>query len=99
MHGPFMAMSAVKALQLTHAYPKQKTPHVWDLRFSLAVNPSLLAHLALIASMCVVLKKESGIKRDGEGERSDEGKFCRFGESATSHCLPCGHNQQPSLCL
>lgn len=60
-----MAMSAVKALQLTHAFPKQKALHVWDLRFSFAVNSSLLAHLALVASMCVVLTREVGLESDG----------------------------------
>lgn len=36
----------------------------WDLRFSFAVNSSLLAHLALVASMCVVLTREVGIERE-----------------------------------
>lgn len=45
---------------------------------------------------CVLFNKGSGIERHAEEERNaarKEGRKCsRFGKTATSHCLPHGHN-------
>lgn len=89
MHSPFMAMSAVKALQLSHAC------------LGLAVNTS---HPHCFHVCCV--NKGSGMRDGGDGrntarkERDTRREKCsRFGKSATSHCLPCGHNQWHGLCL
>lgn len=61
-------MAAVKALQLTHTFPKQKGLRVWDLRFSFAVNPSLFAHLPPHCFHVCCLTREVGW-RDMERKR------------------------------
>lgn len=63
MHGPFMAMSAVKALQLTHAFPKQKALHV--LGFKVFFRCELI-------SSCPSRPRCFHVHRVNEGSRNRE---------------------------